>query len=270
MRSAWLLLLVYLTLHNMSVTVGQHSAAEDGPGREAVPLEEMLQRAQTILIRSMLMKMGEERNANDADSPAAGRVFKRQHPGKRLEEEFEKRQHPGKREEGEEEEEEEEEGGYVEAEKRQHPGRREVDDGHVEIQARQHPGRRSTYDQYSGENAGRQLAFLGELSKRQHPGKRFLLYNKRQHPGRRSWEDESDSDEKERVDKGRHPVKRYLEPGSSSSELPFPCDLQDPVTCSKASYLLELLGDMNKSRFEVKRQHPGRRHAPDDELEGRD
>ncbi|XP_067908359.1 pro-thyrotropin-releasing hormone [Heterodontus francisci] len=265
MRSAWFLLLVYLTLHK-SVAASQQTAAEDGPGGEAIPLEEMLQRAETILIRSMLMKMEEERNANglDADSPPAERVFKRQHPGKRLEEEFEKRQHPGKREQGEDQE-----GAYLEAEKRQHPGRREMDDGYVEIQTRQHPGRRSAYDQYSGENVGRQLAFLSELSKRQHPGKRSPQFNKRQHPGRRSWEDETDSSESQPAEKGPQPVKWHLEAASSSSELPIPCELQDPVTCSKASYLLELLGNKNKSRAEVKRQHPGRRLASDDELEGR-
>ncbi|XP_041047569.1 pro-thyrotropin-releasing hormone [Carcharodon carcharias] len=242
MRSAWFLLFGCLTLHK-SVAASQHTTAADGPGGEATPLEEMLQRAETILIRSMLMRLAEERDSNDADSPPTEGIFKRQHPGKRLEEEFEKRQHPGKREEGEGKE-----GGYLEAEKRQHPGRR------------------SAFDQYSGENADRQLAFLSELPKRQHPDKRTPFYNKRQHPGRRSWEGESDSSERGPLEKlGR----RYLETASSSRVLSSPCELQDPAACSKPSYVLELLGNMNKNWAEVKRQHPGRRLASDDQLEGR-
>uniref|UniRef100_UPI00398F7341 pro-thyrotropin-releasing hormone n=1 Tax=Pristiophorus japonicus TaxID=55135 RepID=UPI00398F7341 len=242
MKSAWFVLLVCLSLHNSPVTAGQHTAADDEPGGEAVPLEQMLQRAETMFIRSMMMKIGEEQNANvlDADWPPAGRAFKRQHPGKRSEEEFEKRQHPGKRGQGEEQE-----GESLEADKRQHPGRRSA-------------------PQYSGENAGRQLA------KRQHPGKRFLLYNKRQHPGRRGWEHQSDSGESEPAEGGQQPPRRYLETAGGSSELPFLCDPQYPVTCSKASELLELLGNMNKSRAEGKRQHPGRRLVSGDELEGQD
>ncbi|XP_078066269.1 pro-thyrotropin-releasing hormone [Mustelus asterias] len=260
MRSAWFLLLGYLTLHKC-VTANQQTPA-GGAGTEAMPLEEMLQRAENILIRSMLMRMAEQRddNALDTDSLPAGELSKRQHPGKRAEEEFEKRQHPGKRQEGEAEE-----GAYLETEKRQHPGRRELDGGYLEIQTRQHPGRRSPFGQYSGENA-----FLGELAKTQHPAERSLLYSKRQHPGRRSWEDGSDSGEWEPLERGQTPGRRYPEVGSSSSELSSPCEDQGPVSCSKPSYLLEqLLGKMDKNWPQVKRQHPGRRLASDSQLEGR-
>ncbi|XP_072328200.1 pro-thyrotropin-releasing hormone [Scyliorhinus torazame] len=261
MRSAWFLLLGYLTLHKSVTASQQHTAAAAGAGTEAIPLEEMLQRAETILIRSMLMRMAEERdnNALDAASPPAGGDFKRQHPGKRSEEEFEKRQHPGKREEGASEE-----GAYLAAEKRQHPGRRGLDGAALEIETRQHPGRRSPFAQYAGENA-----FLGELAKPQRPADMSLLYSKRQHPGRRSWEDESDSGEREWLERGQSPSRPYPEAGSSSTELSSPCELQEPVSCGKPSYLLELLANMNKNWAEVKRQHPGRRLAPDGQLQGR-
>ncbi|XP_051873643.1 pro-thyrotropin-releasing hormone [Pristis pectinata] len=224
MRSMWLLLLVALTLHDTSLVEGQRTAAEERPEGAADPLSEQLQRAEAALIRSMLMEMGQEGIANDADSPPAERIFKRQHPGKRLDE-FEKRQHPGKREE-------EEEDGYRAEEKRQHPGRRGVDGW------------------YSEENAA--------LSKRQHPGKRFLLYDQSQQPVRGGWEAQTDSGENEAL----LPVRRHQETASTGSELSFPCDLQDPVTCSKASYLLELLG----GKTEVKRQHPGKRFVSDEDM----
>ena len=80
---------------------------------------------------------------------------------------FSKRQHPGKREEEEADEGvegEEEEGGAVGLRKRQHPGRRDdvaawaVDAGQ---QKRQHPGRRASWLGYA-------------VTKRQHPGRRLV------------------------------------------------------------------------------------------------
>ncbi|XP_041130091.1 pro-thyrotropin-releasing hormone-A-like [Polyodon spathula] len=185
-------------------------------------------------------------------SPQQERLSKRQHPGKRFQDDIEKEQHPGKRDEDEDTD-------YIDVLKRQHPGKREDEsESYMEVQKRQHPGRRSLWDQYT-DIPSIQVAYLSELSKRQHPGKRYgLLLEKRQHPGRRSLDEELDLGELQDLEKWQHPGKRYLDSDSEYSN-PLPCDIQDPATCSKASLLLELLDNVNKSRAEEKRQHPGRR-----------
>uniref|UniRef100_A0A8C8HXC9 Thyroliberin n=1 Tax=Oncorhynchus tshawytscha TaxID=74940 RepID=A0A8C8HXC9_ONCTS len=181
-------------------------------------------------------------------------LVKRQHPGKRYQEELEKRQHPGKREEDEDED-------YGEVQKRQHPGKREDEfDSFVDLQRRQHPGKRLILEQIT-ENP----AFLSELSKRQHPGKRYVMYySKRQHPGRREVDDESDAGDLKELEKRQHPGKRYLDNTSPDLDANSPCDVLDPG-CSKANLLLQLLDNVNKSRAE-KRQHPGKRSAPVEDL----
>ncbi|XP_007888635.1 pro-thyrotropin-releasing hormone [Callorhinchus milii] len=281
-----MLMMLCLTLCNTSVRAGQQLVAEDREGNGKIPLGDILRRAENSIIRSILMKMGEEEEEEEEDSPTAldtdslqpEWVSKRQHPGKREDGQGEitdyldaqKRQHPGKREdEGDDDGGDDDDDDYLTpTQKRQHPGKRETQDDLVDLQKRQHPGRRATADQFS-ETPGQELAFLGELAKRQHPGKRYLTYIKRQHPGRRSWEDERDSSENLPFERRQHPGKRYLDP--ESSDLPFPCDLNGPPTsCRKAGLLLELLENMNRSQMEEKRQHPGRSVALGDEMEGQE
>ncbi|MGH0153354.1 UNVERIFIED_CONTAM: hypothetical protein FKN15_028088 [Acipenser sinensis] len=270
MRSACLILLASLTVCNLTVNLGQR-VSDEGETEERVPLDEILQRAENLIIRSILKKMEVEDTVNGQVSPQQEWLSKRQHPGKRFQDDLEKRQHPGKRDEDEDtlyldvqkrqhpgKREEEED--YIDVLKRQHPGKREDEaESYTEVQKRQHPGRRSLWDQYA-DIPSTQVAYLSELSKRQHPGKRYALLNKRQHPGRRSLDEELDLGELQDLEKRQHPGKRYLDSDSEYSNLP-PCDIQDPATCSKASLLLELLDNVNKSRAEEKRQHPGRRLA---------
>ncbi|XP_043934560.1 thyrotropin releasing hormone [Protopterus annectens] len=267
MTATWLLLLL-VTLHftSTSLIMGQYFP-EDGES-ERVPLDDILQRAENIIIRSILRKIEEDEVNEDPGTAQGEWLSKRQHPGKRFQEDLEKRQHPGKRDDGEAMD-------YLEAQKRQHPGKRDEDDVYLDAEKRQHPGkrdddndsesyadiqkrpllsRRPIWGQYS-DNTGTQLAHLNEISKRQHPGKRYLLYNKRQHPGKRSWEEEQD--QLQDLEKRQHPGKRYID--SDSLDYNSPCDIQDPVNCSKAGLLLEVLDKVNKGRADEKRQHPGRR-----------
>uniref|UniRef100_A0A8C3RNK1 Pro-thyrotropin-releasing hormone n=1 Tax=Chelydra serpentina TaxID=8475 RepID=A0A8C3RNK1_CHESE len=246
------LLLLSLTLSSVSVSLGQPipEANENG---DRSHLDDILQRAESIILRSILKtaEEGEETN-KEPSAPQPDWFSKRQHPGKRFPSDLEKRQHPGKRED-------EEEVSYGETQKRQHPGKREEEDdldSDIELQKRQHPGRRSLWDQYV-DIPSTQLAYLNELSKRQHPGKRYLIYNKRQHPGKRSWDDELDLGDQD-MEKRQHPGRRSVD--SESPDYDAPCDLQDSFNCSKSSFLLELLDDV-KGRVEEKRQHPGRRFA---------
>uniref|UniRef100_A0A8C8SCY9 Thyrotropin releasing hormone n=1 Tax=Pelusios castaneus TaxID=367368 RepID=A0A8C8SCY9_9SAUR len=230
------LLLLSLTLSSVCVNLGQSSPEANESGDRS-HFDDILQRAESIILRSILKKAEEEEETNKEPSAPLPLWFsKRQHPGKRIPSDLEKRQHPGKRED-------EEEVFYGETQKRQHPGKREEDDdldSYMELQKRQHPGRRSLWDQYN-DIPSTQLAYLNELAKRQHPGKRYLIYNKRQHPG-----------------------KRYI--GSESPDHDAPCDAQDSFNCSKGSLLLELLDNVNRGRVEEKRQHPGRRFVWESEV----
>lgn len=185
---------------------------------------------------------------------------------------MEKRQHPGRREEDEDEQ-------YLEVQRRQHPGKRE-DEAHsfAELQKRQHPGKRAT----AGHVSETPLVLLSELSKRQHPGKRYLvLHSKRQHPGKRhtgdeeeedggddngDWDADGDEDLAE-LEKRQHPGKRFWDNSSPDLGTNSPCDVLDPTSCSKASLLLDFLDNINKSHHaEEKRQHPGKRFAPEEDL----
>lgn len=173
-------------------------------------------------------------------------VTKRQHPGKRYREDLEKRQHPGRRDEDEDEDE---------------------DEQYLDVQRRQHPGKRSTMGHVS-ENPG---ILPSELSKRQHPGKRYLvLHSKRQHPGKRQGGDEdggwgADGDEDlPELEKRQHPGKRFWDRSNPDLATNSPCDVLDPTSCSKSDLLFDFL-DINKSHGEHKRQHPGKRLAPEDE-----
>jgi len=178
---------------------------------------------------------------------------------------LEKRQHPGRREEDEDELD-------LDVQKRQHPGKRE-DEMHtfMGLQKRQHPGKRSM----TGHISDSPVILLSELSKRQHPGKRYLvLHSKRQHPGKRQTGDEDDegdwgADEEEdlpELEKRQHPGKRFWENSSPEFGTNSPCDVLDSESCSKTSFLLDFLDNINKSHDEEKRQHPGKRFAPEEDL----
>ncbi|KAM4721703.1 thyrotropin releasing hormone [Rhinophrynus dorsalis] len=239
MTSAWWLLILGAALSHMVGTQEQPlpEEVEEMLPEQSTDLSNILQKAQGLLIRSILRRMEEEeQNERDSDPSAVEWISKRQHPGKRLQEDVEKRQHPGKREEG---------------------------DWYLELPKRQHPGRRSTLGDLYLDNSNPPLGFLTEVTKRQHPGKRNLPYTKRQHPGKRGWEEEEDSEQGDPLDleKRQHPGKRYLEP-ENIDYIP-PCEGSDPFNCSKGSLLLELLDNVNRGRLEEKRQHPGRRAAWD-------
>lgn len=189
-------------------------------------------------------------------------VTKRQHPGKRYFEDLEKRQHPGRREGGEDEQ-------FWDVQKRQHPGKRE-DEMHsfMEFQKRQHPGKRYT----EGRIPDTPVTLLSELSKRQHPGKRYLvLHSKRQHPGKRFLEDEDGegdwTEEGEEDMSETYPGKRFWDNQSPELSTSSPCDVLDSDSCSKTSLLLDFLENINKSHAEEKRQHPGKRFAPEEDFE---
>lgn len=194
-------------------------------------------------------------------------VTKRQHPGKRYGEDLEKRQHPGRRDEDEDEQ-------YLDVQKRQHPGKREDEmQSFVDLRKRQHPGKRST----TGHMSENPVLLLSELSKRQHPGKRYLvLHTKRQHPGKRRSEDEDDDgnwnadmegeEDLPELEKRQHPGKRFWDNSNPDLGTNSPCDALDSVSCSKTSLLLDFLDNLNKSHAEEKRQHPGKRFAPEEDL----
>ncbi|XP_049437486.1 pro-thyrotropin-releasing hormone [Epinephelus fuscoguttatus] len=265
MKSTCLLILASLVVCNLTLSGGQGIPADDETDGRTID-DIILQRAESLLLRSILKKMQEEDDRNEGSSSQTEWVTKRQHPGKRYSEGLEKRQHPGRRED-------DEDGQYLDVEKRQHPGKRE-DEMHsfMELQKRQHPGKRTTMGHIS-ENP---VMLLSELSKRQHPGKRYLvLHSKRQHPGKRHLEDEdfdedwdADADADDdlaELEKRQHPGKRFLDNPSPDLGTNSPCDVLDPTSCSK-SLLLDFLDNINKSHAEEKRQHPGKRFAPEEDL----
>nr|XP_020466340.1 thyrotropin releasing hormone [Monopterus albus]UTK56402.1 thyrotropin-releasing hormone [Monopterus albus]UTK56403.1 thyrotropin-releasing hormone [Monopterus albus] len=266
MKSTCLLILASLVLCNLAVSGGQGISAEDEADRRTID-DIILQRAESLLLRSILKKMQDEDGRNEGFSSQPEWLTKRQHPGKRYSEDLEKRQHPGRREEDEDD-------GYLDVQRRQHPGKRE-DEMHsfTELQKRQHPGRRST----SGQISDNPIIILGELSKRQHPGKRYLmLHSKRQHPGKRLSEDaDSDGDwdavadgEEDllEMEKRQHPGKRFWDNSSPDLATNSPCDVLDTTSCSKTSLLLDFLDNINKNNAEEKRQHPGKRFTPEEDL----
>ncbi|KAL1021521.1 hypothetical protein UPYG_G00014340 [Umbra pygmaea] len=259
MKSACLIILAFLAVWNLTVSQGQGFPPEEDIGDRQTIDDIILQRAENLLLRSILKKIEDDDVVNEGLFSQPEWMVKRQHPGKRYQEELEKRQHPGKREEDEDED-------YMEVQKRQHPGKREDEvESFVELQRRQHPGKRSMVEQMT-ENP----TFLSEISKRQHPGKRYpMMYSKRQHPGRRDVDDETDPGDLQELEKRQHPGKRYWDNTNPDFSTNSPCDAMDP-SCSKANLLLELLDNVTKSRAEEKRQHPGKRSTPDEDLTGQE
>ncbi|XP_051010546.1 thyrotropin releasing hormone [Acomys russatus] len=169
-----------------------------------------------------------------------------------------KRQHPGKRQEEEELEAEEagdmRDGGAWRPHKRQHPGRRANQDKH------------SWVDEEEGDSLPPSWLpdfildswFLDDPQvKRQHPGRRSFPWiesdvTKRQHPGRRfidpklqrSWEEREEGEGAPTPEKRQHPGKRAL--GN-------PCGPQG--TCGQTG-LLQLLGGLSKGQETLEKQSP--------------
>ncbi|XP_029995675.1 pro-thyrotropin-releasing hormone [Sphaeramia orbicularis] len=264
MKPTCLLILASFLVCTLTISTGQSFPAEDETDQRTTD-DIVLQRAESLLLRAILRKMQDEDGRYEGFSSQPEWVTKRQHPGRRFSEDLEKRQHPGRREDDEDEQ-------YLDVKKRQHPGKRE-DEMHsfIEFQKRQHPGKRSTMEHIS-ENP---FIVLSELSKRQHPGKRYLvLHSKRQHPGKRysldeDGEGESDADGDEdlpELEKRQHPGKRFWDNSNPEIGTNTPCDVLDPTSCSKTSLLLDFLDNINMSHVEEKRQHPGKRFAPDEDL----
>ncbi|XP_017264916.1 pro-thyrotropin-releasing hormone [Kryptolebias marmoratus] len=267
MKSSCLLILASLALCNLTVSDGQSISAEDETDRGTTIDDIILQRAESLLLRSILKKLQDENGQNYGIFSQPEWLTKRQHPGKRLSEDLEKRQHPGRREEEDDE-------SFLDVQRRQHPGKREdeMDSFLAGLQKRQHPGKRAA----AGRLSDSPLSLLSELSKRQHPGKRYLvLHSKRQHPGKRYLEDEEgdsdwNADEDEdlsELEKRQHPGKRFWDNPSPELSTSSPCDVLDPDSCSKTSLLLDLLDNINKNHAEEKRQHPGKRFAPEEDIE---
>lgn len=179
-----------------------------------------------------------------------------------------KRQHPGRRYTEEEDDSDEP---YLDVNKRQHPGKREDEmHSYVEFQKRQHPGKRSG----TGLVSDNPLLVLSELSKRQHPGKRYLaLHSKRQHPGKRFSSDadadfDAEGEDLPELEKRQHPGKRFWDNSNPYFGSNPPCDLLDSAGCSssKNRLFLDFLDNINTSHVEEKRQHPGKRFAPEEDL----
>lgn len=169
-----------------------------------------------------------------------------------------KRQHPGKREEEEKD---------IEAEERGDLG----EGGAWRLHKRQHPGRRANQDKYSWadeeDSDWMPPSWLPDFFldswfsdvpqvKRQHPGRRSFPWmesdvTKRQHPGRRfidpelrrSWE-EKEGEGVLMPEKRQHPGKRALG---------HPCGPQG--TCGQTG-LLQLLGDLSRGQETLVKQSP--------------
>uniref|UniRef100_A0A8C2WTV2 Pro-thyrotropin-releasing hormone n=1 Tax=Cyclopterus lumpus TaxID=8103 RepID=A0A8C2WTV2_CYCLU len=239
MTSTCLLILAFLAVCNFTASGGQGIAPEDEAHGRTID-DIILQRAESLLLRSILKKIQDGDGRNEGSSSQAEWVTKRQHPGKRHEEEDEGDQYP-------------------DLQKRQHPGKREEEThSFTELQKRQHPGKRFAVGRVS-ENP---VTLLGELAKRQHPGKRYLVaHGKRQHPGKRDHDDDLAD-----LEKRQHPGKRFWDNSSPDLGTNSPCDVTDPTSCGKTSLLLDFLDDINQSHAEEKRQHPGKRFAPEEDF----
>ncbi|XP_071612520.1 thyrotropin releasing hormone [Heliangelus exortis] len=252
------LLLLCLTLCGVCLS-GEQPLPEASKNMRRSPLDDILQRSQSLFLQSFLKKAEKKEDINkESDPPLPEWLAKRQHPGRKYLSDLEKRQHPGKRDA-------EEEKPYGDIQNWQHPGKREIEDdlnGYLELKKRQHPGRRSVLEQYADISSA-QLTYLNEISKRQHPGRRYLMY-KHQHPRKRGWNVEADLND-QYGEEHQHAGKRDW--NSDSPDDASPCHFQDPSTSSKGSLLLDFVEDVSKDRAEEKRQHPGKRSAWESETE---
>ncbi|NXE89659.1 TRH protein, partial [Menura novaehollandiae] len=227
---------------------GGHLPPEESENMRRSPLDDILQRSQSLILQSVLKKAEKEEEINkESNAPLPEWLSKRHHPGKKHLSNLEKRQHPGKRDV-------EKDTSYGDIQKRQHPEERKIEDNfdvYLELKRQQPPGRKSLLDQFA-DSPRAQLTYMNELSKRQHPGRRYLIH-KHQHPNKRGWNYEVDL----YGEKRQHPRKRRW--NFDSSDDTGPCNLQESFTCHKGSLLLDLVEDVSRDRVEEKRQHPGKR-----------
>ncbi|NXA89651.1 TRH protein, partial [Melanocharis versteri] len=247
------LLLLCLTLRGLCFNGGNLQEESENMGRS--PLDDILQRSESLILQSVLKKAEKEEEINkESNALLLQWLSKRQHPGKKYLSNPEKRQHPGKRDV-------EKDTPYEDIQKRQHPGKREIEDDldvYLELKRQQPPGRKSLLDQFANSPMA-QLTYMNELSKIEHPGKRYPMY-KHQHPSKRGWNYEVDLYSEKR----QHSGKRHW--NSDSSDDTGPCNFQESFTCHKGSLLLDL-ADVSRDRVEEKRQHPGKRSAWESETE---
>ncbi|NXM54971.1 TRH protein, partial [Illadopsis cleaveri] len=234
---------------------GGHLLPEESENMRKSPLNDILQRSESLILQSALKKAEKEEEINkESNAPLLQWLSKRQHPGKKYLTNLEKRQHPGKRDV-------QEETSYGDLQKRQHPGKREVEDDldvYLELKRQQPPGRKSLLDQFANSPRA-QPTYMNELSKREHPGRRYPMY-KHQRLSKRGWNYEVELYGKKR----QHLGKRQW--NSDSSDDKGPCNIQESFTCHKGSLLLDLV-DVSRDRVEEKRQHPGKRSAWESEAE---
>ncbi|NXU83743.1 TRH protein, partial [Xiphorhynchus elegans] len=216
------------------------------------PLNDILQRSESFILQSVLKKAEKDEETNKESKALSPEwLSKRQYPGEKYLSNLEKRQHPGKRDV-------EKDTSYGDIQKRQHPGKREREDDpdvYLELEKQHSPGRRSQLDQVA-DGPRAQLTYMNALSKRQHPGRRHLMYE-HWHPSKRGWNYKADLNDQD-VEKYQYAGKRHW--NSDSSDDTGPCNFQEFFTCNKASLLLGLV-DVSRNRAEEKRQHPGKRSA---------
>ncbi|NXO79463.1 TRH protein, partial [Sitta europaea] len=247
------LLLLCLTLCGVCFN-GGHLLPEESENMGKSPLDDILQRSESLTVQSVLKKAEKEEEINKESNAPLLQWLSKRHPGKKYLSNLEKRQHPGKRDA-------EDETSYGDIKKRQHPGKRELEDDldvYLQLKRHQPPSRKSLLDQFANSPRA-QLTFMNELSKREHPGRRYLMY-KHQHPSKRGWNYEVDL----YGEKRQHSGKRHW--NSDSSDDTGPCNFQESFTCHKGSLLLHLV-DVSRDRVEEKRQHPGKRSAWESETE---
>ncbi|NXB79794.1 TRH protein, partial [Donacobius atricapilla] len=249
------LLLLYLTSCGVSFN-GGHLLPEESENMGKSPLNDILQRFESLILQSALKKAEKEEEINkESNGPLLQWLSKRQHPGKKYLSNLQKRQYPGKRDV-------EKETSYGDIQKRQHPGKREMEDDfdvYLELKRQQPPSRKSLLDQFANSPRA-QSTYMNELPKREHPGRGYPRYM-HQHPSKRGWNYEADLYREKR----QHPGKRHW--NSDSSDDTGPCNFQEPFTCQKGSLLFDLVEDVNTDRVEEKRQHPGKRSAWESEAE---
>ncbi|NWV70512.1 TRH protein, partial [Malurus elegans] len=229
---------------------------EESENVERSPLDDIPQRSESLILQSVLKKVEKKEEINkESNAPQLEWLPKRQHHGKKYLSNLEKRQRPGNREV-------EKDTSYGNIQKRQHPGKREIEDDldvYLELKRQQSLGQKSLLDQFA-DSPKAQLTYMNELSKREYPGRRYMMY-KHHYPSKRGWNYEVDL----YGEKRQHPGKRHW--NSESSDDTGPCNFQGSFTCRKGSLLLDFLEDVTRDRVEEKRQHPGKRSAWESETE---
>ncbi|NWV39515.1 TRH protein, partial [Grantiella picta] len=233
---------------------GGHLLPQESKNMGRNPLDYILQRPESLILQSILKKAAKKEINKESNAPLLEWLSKRQHHGKRYLSNLEKKQHPGRGDV-------EKDTSYGDIHKRQHPGKREIEDDldvYLKLKRQLLLGAKSLLDQFA-DSPRAQLTYMNEVSKREHPGRRDLMYEHK-HPSKRGWNYEVDL----YGEKRQHPGKRHWNPDSSDDT--GPCNFQESFSCRKGSLLLDLV-DVSRDRVEEKRQHPGKRSAWESETE---